>query len=65
MKKALFLLNFTLLLVGCQTDPEAGKTAQKPQFGQPESSIPWNKPEDWEQGGQLGAMMPSGTGGSR
>lgn len=65
MKKTLFVCSCALLLVGCQTDPESAKTTQQPQFGQPESSIPWNRPEDWEQGGQLGSMLPSGLNGQR
>jgi starvation-inducible outer membrane lipoprotein len=64
MKKTLFVFSFALLLVGCQTDPEAAKTTQQqPQFGQPVSTIPWNRPEDWENGGQLGGMMPNGAAG--
>ena len=29
---------------------------QTPQFGKPESAIPWNQPSDWEKSGQLGSM---------
>jgi hypothetical protein len=66
MKKTLYIFCCAFLLVGCQTDPEAAKTTQqKPQFGHPESSIPWNKPEDWEEGGQLGGMMPNGGFGGQ
>jgi hypothetical protein len=63
MKKTLFVFSCALLLVGCQIDPEAAKTTQQPQFGQPESTIPWNRPESWENSGQLGGMVPNGGAG--
>ena len=63
MKKTLFVFSCALLLVGCQTDQESAKTTQQPQFGQPISTIPWNKPEEWENGGQIGGMMPNGAAG--
>ena len=64
MKKTLLVVSGALLLVSCQNDPEAvAKTARQPQFGQPVSAIPWNKPEDWENSGQLGGMLPGGGGG--
>jgi len=37
---------------------------QKPQFGQEQSTIPWNKPEQWENGGALGSMPGIGGPGS-
>lgn len=63
MKKMLFVFSCGLLLMGCQTDPDSAKTAQQPRFGQPVSTIPWNKPEQWENSGQLGGMMPNGAAG--
>jgi hypothetical protein len=57
MKKVLFLFAGAVLLVSCQTGGTNVNTAEtKPQFGQPESSIPWNRPEQWEQNGQLGSI---------
>ncbi len=56
MKKAVLIVGFSLFAAGCQVDPDAEKTTQTPQFGKPTSTIPWNKPEDWEQNGQLGSM---------
>ena len=60
MNKALLLFSSAIvLLAGCQSmDSDNNKTAEqrKPQFGQPESTIPWNRPEQWEQAGMLGAM---------
>jgi hypothetical protein len=55
MKREFLYVSAALFLVGCAS--QAPKEAeQTPRFGQPESTIPWNKPTDWEQGGQLGSM---------
>jgi hypothetical protein len=45
-------------MIGCATDEESRKKEanQTPQFGKPESAIPWNQPTDWEKSGQLGSM---------
>jgi hypothetical protein len=56
MKKIVLLYGLAFLVSGCQLDPDAEKTARTPQFGTPASTIPWNKPEGWEQSGQLGSM---------
>ena len=58
MKKLILVLGSALLLIGCAVDDDTKKKEanQTPQFGQPESSIPWNQPTDWEKGGQLGTM---------
>jgi hypothetical protein len=57
MKRAVLIAMLSLFAAGCQVDPEAAKTtSQTPQFGTPTSSIPWNRPEDWEQSGPLGSM---------
>jgi len=55
MKKAVFLFSTVLLLMGCASNA-AKEADQTPRFGKPESTIPWNKPTDWEQSGQLGSM---------
>jgi hypothetical protein len=58
MNKLIFVLSSTLFLVGCATD-EASKSKevnQTPQFGKPDTAIPWNQPTDWEKSGSLGSM---------
>jgi uncharacterized lipoprotein len=61
MKTLLVLVSLVLLLAGCQVDPEAAKETKTPQFGQPDSTIPWNQPQTWENNGQLGAIPGVGT----
>jgi outer membrane biogenesis lipoprotein LolB len=63
MRTLLLLSGLGFLLAGCQVDPESQKEAQTPQFGQPQSTIPWNQPQNWENSGQLGAIP--GAGNSR
>lgn len=63
MKMLLLMSGLVMLLAGCQIDPESQKEAQTPKFGQPESTIPWNQPQTWENSGQLGAIP--GVGGAR
>jgi hypothetical protein len=50
------------LLTACQTEGDKTAEQRQPQFGQPESTIPWNKPESWEQAGALGAVPGLNTG---
>jgi hypothetical protein len=57
MKKVILVLSSALFLIGCAADDSKEKEVQQtPQFGKPESSIPWNQPADWEKNGQLGSM---------
>jgi PBP1b-binding outer membrane lipoprotein LpoB len=57
MKKVILVLSSALILMGCAADDSKNKEVeQTPQFGKPESAIPWNQPTDWEKGGQLGSM---------
>jgi hypothetical protein len=57
MNKAILVLSSAILLSGCAASDDSSNTAsQTPRFGKPESAIPWNQPEDWEKGGQLGQM---------
>jgi hypothetical protein len=57
MKKVIFVLSSTIFLLGCASeDTSKQKEVQTPQFGKPESAIPWNEPADWEKNGQLGSM---------
>ncbi len=53
----LILVPAALFQVACSntdTSPSAGNVDAN---GQTVSSVPWNKPESWETGGQLGGMM--------
>jgi hypothetical protein len=63
MKKVILVLS-SVLLIGCATDEESKRKEanQTPQFGKPESAIPWNQPTDWEKSGQLGSMPGFGQG---
>jgi hypothetical protein len=63
MKGYLFILLVVPLWAGCQSEDQASvdHSRQKPQFGEEQSTIPWNKPEQWENGGALGSMP--GVGG--
>jgi hypothetical protein len=56
MNKAVLILGTALCFVGCATNSEKQAEQQKPKFGQPVSTIPWNQPEQWESAGQLGSM---------
>lgn len=58
MNKVILLTSTALFLFGCAAteDPKEKDAQQTPQFGKPESSIPWNAPSDWEKNGQLGSM---------
>ena len=57
MKSVLLAMAVAAIFSGCATDGDSRRSAeQKPRFGKPESSIPWNQPEQWEQSGQLGSM---------
>jgi hypothetical protein len=64
MKGYLFMLFALPLLSGCQSDDQASTdhSREKPRFGQEQSTIPWNKPEQWENGGALGSMPGMGGG---
>jgi hypothetical protein len=57
MKKAILVLS-SMLLFGCATEEDSKnqEANRTPQFGKPESSIPWNQPTNWEKSGQLGSM---------
>jgi hypothetical protein len=56
LRLLLLLLPVTLVQVACSdadTSPTAGNIDSN---GQQVSSVPWNKPEDWETSGQLGGL---------
>jgi hypothetical protein len=48
----LFFVALSALSVGCATSKEEGV-----------SSIPWNRPQQWEGSGALGGFRPPGTPG--
>jgi PBP1b-binding outer membrane lipoprotein LpoB len=57
LRLLLLLIPVALFQVGCSnsdTSPSAGNVDAN---GNAVSSVPWNKPEDWETGGQLGNAM--------
>jgi PBP1b-binding outer membrane lipoprotein LpoB len=57
LRLLLLLLPIALLQAGCaasDTSPSAGNVDAN---GNTVSSTPWNKPESWETGGQLGNAM--------
>jgi PBP1b-binding outer membrane lipoprotein LpoB len=64
MKSYLLILFSSVFFVGCQTENQASAdhSRDKPQFGQEQSTIPWNKPEQWENAGALGSMPGIGGG---
>jgi len=56
LRLTLFLLPLVLVQVGCSSTSTSPSTGNVDATGQPVSSIPWNKPEQWETTGQLGGM---------
>jgi PBP1b-binding outer membrane lipoprotein LpoB len=52
----LLLLPLVLLVAGCSSSATTPATNNVDANGQPVSAVPWNKPESWETGGQLGGM---------
>jgi len=58
MKKVFLVLSSVVFLIGCASDDsnKDKEVNQTPQFGKPDSAIPWNQPTDWEKSGQLGSM---------
>jgi hypothetical protein len=63
MKRVLLVFGWIALLAACQTEDDKTAEQRQPQFGRPESTIPWNKPESWEQAGALGAVPGLNPGG--
>jgi hypothetical protein len=58
MKSVFLALAAVAIFSGCAATSEQSTRAanETPRFGKPESTIPWNQPEQWEQAGQLGSM---------
>jgi len=55
LRLILFLLPVVLLQAGCSST-DTSPTGNVDANGQPVSSVPWNKPEEWETTGELGGM---------
>ncbi len=53
---ALLFLPVVLLVAGCSSSATTPANNNLDANGQPVSSVPWNKPESWEQNGQLGGL---------
>jgi hypothetical protein len=56
LRLILLLLPVVLLQTGCADSNTSPTTGNVDSSGQPVSSVPWNKPEQWETTGQLGGM---------
>ena len=56
LRLTLLLLPVVLVQVGCSNTNTAPSGGNVDANGQPVSSVPWNKPEQWETTGQLGGM---------
>jgi hypothetical protein len=52
----LLFLPLVLLQTGCASNDTSPSAGNVDSSGQPVSSVPWNKPEQWETTGQLGGM---------
>jgi hypothetical protein len=52
----LLLLPASFIATGCSTADTNPSSGNIDASGQPVSSVPWNKPEEWETSGQLGGM---------
>jgi PBP1b-binding outer membrane lipoprotein LpoB len=55
LRLLLFLVPLALFQVGCSSTPTPSAN-NVDASGQQISSVPWNKPEEWETTGQLGGM---------
>ena len=53
----LLLLPAALVQIGCASTDNSPSAGNIDANGDPVSSTPWNKPESWETGGQLGNAM--------
>ena len=52
--RLLLLLLPVALLAGCASSDTSTSAGNVDANGNTVSSVPWNKPESWETGGQLG-----------
>jgi hypothetical protein len=52
--RTLFLLAVGIVMVGCETTNEADPATANNE--EAVSTIPWNRPENWEGQGALGGM---------
>lgn len=56
LRSILLLIPVALLQIGCSSTTSVPTANNVDANGQPVSAVPWNKPESWETGGQLGGM---------
>jgi hypothetical protein len=52
--------NLALLLIALAACLLGGCASDKPDDPTRVSTIPWNRPEQWESQGPMGGMMPQG-----
>ena len=57
LRLLLLLLPLAFVQVGCSSADSSPSAGNVGADGQTVSSVPWNKPESWETGGQLGNAM--------
>jgi len=56
LRTLLLLAPLALTLAGCSGPSTTPPADNVDSSGQSVSAVPWNKPENWETGGQLGNM---------
>jgi hypothetical protein len=56
LRTLLLLVPVVLAQVGCSGNSNVPSAQDVDANGQPVSSVPWNKPEQWETTGQLGGL---------
>ncbi len=56
LRTLLLLAPLALMQVACSGPATTPPAENVDSNGQPVSAVPWNKPEQWETSGQLGAM---------
>jgi hypothetical protein len=57
LRLLLLLIPAALFQVGCSSTNSSPSMGDIDANGNAVSSVPWNKPEDWETEGQLGSAM--------
>jgi len=57
LRSILLLVPLVLLQAGCSNSATVPTANNVDANGQPVSAVPWNRPESWEENGQLGGAM--------